>query len=571
MDIIKFEEVNCKNCYNCVRHCEVKSIAVKNEQATILQDGCILCGQCFAVCAQNAKYIKSDIEQIDQFLCKNHKVYISIAPSHAAVFPGISIGQLNTAVKMLGFTSLEETAIGAGWVSAEYAKLAQQGQMRNIITTACPTIVMLIKKYYPQLIDCLAPVVSPMVAHGKLMRQIYGDRIKIVFVGPCISKKAEAEQSGIINATLSFNELKDMFDKRGINPAILSETGFETSQPINRLYPVSGGILHTVNWSKDNIYQRLAVDGLKRSIKLLDELSDQKISGYFIEMSACDGACLGGPLQKEQTINFLTGQKQVKHNAEAKTQLPAPLSQDIKADLMMEFNTNPLKQEIPDEKTIQNILAESGKADSKRQFNCGTCGYPTCRDKAIAVYQGKADVNMCLPFMREKAESFSNFVMDNMMTGIFVLNEDFIILDYNKAAIKMFELINCDYHNKPLNSILETTDLLQAKQADNNRYERTVHFKQLNKTMKETAVYIAEQKSYLLIVEDISIELNKQENVKRMREETLITAQKIIDQQMRTAQEIASLLGETTGKSKAVLTNLKNSITADMEAEIKEE
>ncbi len=571
MDIIKFEEVNCKNCYNCVRHCEVKSIAVKNEQATILKDGCILCGQCFAVCSQNAKYIKSDIEKIDQFLCKNHKVYISIAPSHAAVFPNISIGKLNTAVKMLGFTSLEETAIGAGWVSAEYAKLAQQGQMKNIITTACPTIVMLIKKYYPQLIDCLAPVVSPMVAHAKLMRQIYGDRIKIVFVGPCISKKEEAEQSGIINATLSFNELKDMFTARGINLEILDESGSETSKPINRLYPVAGGILHTVNWSKSNNYQRLAVDGLKRSIKLLDELSKEQINGYFIEMSACDGVCLGGPLQKEQHSSFLSGQKHVKNNAGRKAMLPAPLSQEIEVDLTTQFDPNAHNQEIPDQKTILKILAESGKADIKHQFNCGTCGYPTCRDKAIAVYQGKADVNMCLPFMREKAESFSNFVMDNMTNGIFVLDEDFSILDYNKAAIKMFELIDSDYHHKPLSSILEVSELVQAKQAEQNRYERTVHFKQLDKTMKETAVYIPEQKSYLLIVEDISSDLNKQAKVKKMREDTLITAQRIIDEQMRTAQEIASLLGETTGKSKAVLTNLKKSITADMESEIKEE
>ena len=572
MSIIQFQEANCKNCYNCVRHCQVKSIAVKNEQAQILEEGCILCGHCFAVCNQNAKYVQSDVNKVRDFLRKGNKVYISMAPSHAKSFPGVTLGQLNTAAKQLGFTSVEETAIGAGWVSAEYRKLAKEGKMRNIITTACPTVVMLVEKYYPQLTDCLAPVVSPMVAHARIMREIYGDRIKIVFVGPCISKKKEAEDSGIINATLSFDELKALFAEKQIVPAELDPSGYEMKGTINRMYPVNGGILRTVLWDKSMKYQRLAVDGLDRCMQILDELSDEKMKGYFVEMSACDGVCLGGPLEQKHLSSYLSGQELVKANVRRSSTLPAPISEKVEVDLSTDYTKEKAyKEDIPDEETILKILASTGKADPKMQLNCGTCGYPTCRDKAIAVYQGKADANMCLPFMREKAESYSNFVLDNTPSAVFVFDEDLKILDYNLAAIKMFDLTDLDYHGMPMDMILDSDELVQAKDAENHTLERRVFFKHMNLTVEEKVIYIPDHNNFMLLIEDITEELKKQEHIKQMRENTLSTAQKIIDKQMRTAQEIASLLGETTGESKAVLTNLKKSIMADIESEIKEE
>lgn len=307
MSIIQLKEANCKNCYKCIRHCDVKSITFHDDQAHILEDECVLCGKCTLICPQNAKQIESDVQKVCSMIDRGEKVYASVAPSFIAALPeGATFASLSSAMKRLGFAGIEETAIGATAVSEEYAALAEKGKMPNLITTCCPTVNLLVEKYFPDLLDQLAPVPSPAVAHARMLRQAHGDDIRVVFVGPCISKKYETQQSGVIDAVLMYDELREWLRRAGVaaggaeDPAAL-----EMHHTISRVYPVPGGILKTIPSEKRARYKSVAVDGLDRCIQTLKDIREHHITGYILEMSSCVNSCVGGPGMKEHSTPFL--------------------------------------------------------------------------------------------------------------------------------------------------------------------------------------------------------------------------------------------------------------------------
>ena len=562
MSIIRFKEANCKNCYKCLRNCQVKSIAFKNEQAEILENECILCGHCFLVCPQNAKYIDSDLGKVKGFIKRGEQVYVSIAPSYASYFDGVPFGKLAGAMRRLGVRQAEETAIGAARVSREYSRLMQEGIMKNIITTACPTAVLLVEKYYPDLIPYLTPCVSPMVAHAKMMRDAYGQDIKIVFIGPCISKKHEAAadlalRSGV-NAVLLFEDLEQWLVEESIDFSAVEDSGPEPIEIQGRTYPLPGGILQTTG-GNESAYTRIFVDGVDRCRETLDSLRSHDISGYFIEMSACPGSCLGGPGIVSRKAASLSGQNLVRESAKRRLATSvAPLSENTEADLERFFLNRSQTETLPTEKEIDGILQKMGKALPEKQLNCGSCGYPSCRDKAIAVCHGKADIWMCLPHMREKAESISNVVIDHTPNGIFLLDGEFRIVEYNSSAQRIFG-IKTDLYGKPLSGLFDCRALKKVKDTGGVIGDGE-YYPEMGLYLEQTAVYIEEHSMYLLIVKDITNEMQRQTQLTVMQKETVEIAQKVIDKQMRVAQEIASLLGETTAETKLALTRLKKSI-----------
>lgn len=563
MGIIRFKEANCKNCYKCLRSCQVKAIAFKNEQAEIIDNECILCGHCFLVCPQNAKYINSDLNKVKGFIEKGDKVYISIAPSYVSYFNGVDFKKISGALKKLGAAQVEETAIGAARVSAEYMRLMHEKKMKNIISTACPTSVLLVEKYYPELIPQLAPCVSPMAAHAKMMRKAYGDGIKVVFIGPCISKKHEASddlagRTGI-DAVLMFEDLEDWMTEENIHFDNMDETGLEPTETLSRLYPVPGGILHTIGHNENN-YRTISVDGVDRCREVLDSLRDHEISGYFIEMSACPDSCLGGPGIISKKIPTLLSQNLVHENAgKRRAESREPASEKVKADFSRFYLNRSQTKELPAEKIIEEVLHKMGKMLPEKQLNCGSCGYPSCRDKAIAVCLGKADIRMCLPHMREKAESISNVVIDNTPNGIFLLDEEFRILECNSSAQRMFRMQR-DFSNQPVFEVFECGALERARRNGTDLIDDQEYYPQIDLYLEQTIIHIKENSMYLLIVKDITNEMKQQMQIEAMQEDTVEIAQKVINKQMRVAQEIASLLGETTAETKLALTRLKKSI-----------
>ena len=562
MDIIQFKEANCKGCYKCIRNCDLKAIKFSNEQARILDSECILCGKCTLVCPQNAKVIKSDLSETKALLESGAKLYASVAPSFVSAFPNVSFAQFSMALKKLGFTRVEETAIGAGMVSAEYAALMRQKEMKNIITTCCPTVNLLVEKYYPELVPLLAPVVAPTTAHAKVMKELYGNRIKVVFIGPCISKKFEAHMNNYINTVLMFDEIKEWLEEERISFGADDTDAGELHHTINRFYPVPEGIIHTIPMEARKNYKTMAVDGVDRCISTLESLKANDIRGYFLEMSACAGSCVMGPGMHSIGSPFLIAKDLILDTVRDHKKTAAPLSEKAKSDLSKAFTLTLVKDKVPDESTINSILANIGKTSSTQMLNCGACGYSTCRDKAIAVFQGKADLKMCLPYMREKAESMSNLILDNTPDAIFVTDSEFNVLEYNPAAAKMFRQIDSNTVGMPIELLIRSEDFSNVKSKGENVYYALCQ-DTANELVLDLSIIHAPNKDYIIIAKNVTAEHLHMQEMEKMRRDTLETTQRIIDKQMRVAQEIASLLGETTGETKAALTNLKKSIAED--------
>lgn len=574
MNVIDFKEAKCKNCYKCVRSCEVKAISVKNEQAQIMNDKCILCGHCLEVCPQNAKTFSSDMELVKGFLAQGIPTVVSVAPSYLGVLKLTKPGQVVAALKKLGFYQVRETAEGAVYVTEEYNNLLQEGKMENIITTCCPSANDLIEIYYPKLVPYMAPVVSPMIAHGKIIRGIFGDKVKIVFLGPCLAKKREAmndaRTAGYIDAVLHFSEFEEWLDEEGIQMADLPEEPFDNPNPeVNRLYPISSGVLSAVVADKGtDAYRKFYVHGFKNATDLLDSMDRGDITGSFIELNICNGGCIKGPAVDRRSISRfkvkLDMEEQIaKVPAKRADFLPpneVPEEDRARISFYKQFMDRSPKDPLPTEEEIRAILRKLGKTEPEHELNCGACGYSTCREKAIAVFQKKAELYMCIPYMHERAESMSNFVLDTTPNMILVVDADMKIVEFNHAARKRFHLTRAEALNKYLYELIDHSDFLQVCETKENILGKKVHYDELGITTLQNIVYMKKQNTVLGIFQDVSKEEEAEEQSYKLKVETIEMAQRVIDKQMTVAQEIAGLLGETTAETKVTLTKLRDMI-----------
>ncbi|MBQ8130121.1 MAG: 4Fe-4S dicluster domain-containing protein, partial [Clostridia bacterium] len=403
MSIIQLKEADCRNCYKCIRSCPVKSITFHDDQARILEEECVLCGKCTLICPQNAKQIASDLDGVRAMLERRERVVVSLAPSFIAAFPGCTFEQVAGALLRLGFAAVEETAIGATQVSEAYADILERHSQENLITTCCPTVVRLVQKYFPDLLPQLAHVASPAVAHARLLREAYGKDAKVCFIGPCISKKQEAKDSGEIDAVLMFGEVHDWLAREGVEVARQqAKEARAMHRTISRLYPVPGGIIKTIPAERRRGYTAIAVDGLDRCIRVLQDIRESRISGYLLELSSCVDSCVGGPAMHEydRAPSFLLSKEAVYGFSRREETGAAPQSEALRVPMGAAYPSLHRDEPMPTEEEIAAILRSIGKVSPSDMLNCGGCGYDTCREKAIAVYRGKANVRMCLPYMR---------------------------------------------------------------------------------------------------------------------------------------------------------------------------
>lgn len=569
MSTIQFKSANCKNCYKCIRSCPVKAISFKDDQAQIMEDSCILCGNCLQVCPQNAKSVKDDIDKVKDLINKNHKVYASIAPSFASAFDAVGAKEVFAALNRLGFTHVEETAAGAAMVSKEYEMLLEKREMANIITTCCPTVVSLVEKYYPELIGQLAPVVSPMIAHAKMMKEMYGPGIKVVFIGPCLSKKTEYkdfQNDDTIDAVITFKELENWINAEGILFNEKDYCKFEGVKNLTaRFYPSPGGILKTLSPDKKINYKCISIDGMERCMEALDYIKNGGIENYFIEMSSCTGSCIGGPCINIGRGGLLGSRDRlfdyVKNNASG---FKHEIIDDAGLNLYKRFIDKSRPYDVPDEAAITEILHNIGKLNREMELNCGACGYPTCRDKAIAVYNNKADLHMCLPYMRERAESISNIVLHSTPNAIFALDNDLNIQEINNSAQRLFKLDKEDMRGRGIFEVLDCSDFETVRETGQDILNKKYFYEKSGITVEQSILYVKDQQLIVAVMKDITEDEIHQQHMYKLRCDTVDIAQKVIEKQMRVAQEIASLLGETTAETKVALTKLKSAIISEI-------
>lgn len=574
MNVIGFKEAKCKNCYKCVRTCEVKAIQVKNEQAQIMNDMCILCGHCLEACPQNAKTFISDLEKVKDYIADGNKTVISIAPSYAGIMKYRSPGQIVTALKKLGFYQVRETAEGAVYVTNEYERLIKEGKMRNIITTSCPSANDLIEIYYPSLVGEMAPVVSPMIAHGKMIREALGEDIKIVFLGPCIAKKREAEGDertrGYIDAVINFEEIEEWLANEGIHIEDLKPMKFDNSNPaVNRLYPISSGIISSVIAMEEGVdgkqYRKFYVHGIKNCMELFASMERGEVEGCFIEANVCNGGCIKGTAVNRDDISRF----KVKLDMEEAIKKEAPRQKEFHEmsieSLAKSFKNRAPEESMPSEEELKKILKKTGKVKKDQELNCGACGYPTCRDKAIAVYQGKAELTMCIPYMHEKAQSMANIVLDTTPNIIIVVDADMRIVEFSGAATRYFHVERAEALNKYLYEFIDHTDFEKVMLTHNNIYGKKVDYPDRKLFTLQNIVYIEELNNVLGIFQDVTRDEEKKQQTYKVKVETIEMAQRVIDKQMLVAQQIAGLLGETTAETKVTLTKLRDTILNDGE------
>ncbi|MCG0276257.1 MAG: PAS domain S-box protein [Thermosediminibacteraceae bacterium] len=574
MDVISVSRANCKNCYRCVRHCPVKAIKITGGQAEVVESRCLYCGRCVTECPQKAKKVRNDLEAVKGFIQAGKRVIASIAPSYPAAFDVDSPGEMFDILKSLGFSGAEETAVGAELVSMEYRRMIKEGQGHPIITTACPVVKNLVEKYHPGLIGYLAPVVSPMVAHARSLKQRYGRDIKVVFIGPCIAKKAEAQDksvSGEVDAVLTFGELIEWIEKKSDEILGKSENPEGSREPfIARNYPLPGGLMKTSSIDEDLLSREfVVVDGIEDCLELLTALEKGKVSGKLFEMLACRGGCIAGPSMPPGKSLYERRQRLLAFidNNRRQVDLKKIEADAIGIDLGRSFEPKIFKAPTPSEAQIREILSSIGKTTPEEELNCGACGYPSCRKKAEAVYQGMAELDMCIPYMRSRAESLANLIIDHTPNAILLVDGNLNVMEMNRAAEKMLGVKKEQVQGRPISTVMDDRDFAWVLANKNNLQEKKVNYPRNSLITLLTLCYIGVENLVLAIIQDITEQEKQKYELARVREETLEKAQEVINKQMRVAQEIAGLLGETTAESKMLLLRLMELVKGGGESE----
>ena len=554
-ECLTLKKSNCKNCYKCIRHCPVKSIRFSGNQAHIIGNECILCGQCFVVCPQNAKEISSETEKVKVLIQSGAPVYASIAPSFIANYQGIGINGIRKALIKLGFAGAEETALGATVVKTEYEKMLADGTKDVLISSCCHSVNLLIQKYYPSLLPYLADVMSPMQAHCSDIKKRFPDA-KTVFIGPCVSKKDEAEHyEGIVDAVLTFEELTEWLKAERIDLEADLDVDDESRA---RFFPTTGGILKTMaNRTPDYTY--MAIDGVDNCIAALKEIEQGNVHKCFIEMSACAGSCVGGPVMEKYHRSPIIDYQSVADYAGKKD---FKVTQPDSLDLKKHFEPIERRYGAPSESEIQDILKKMGKNRPEDELNCGSCGYDTCREKAIAIYHGKAEISMCLPYLKDKAESFSDCIVSNTPNALIVINDALEVQQINPAARKILNIrYSSDVLGDQVVRILDPKPFLQVLESKRAVRNRRTYLAEYDKFVEQTIIYDPNYHMLLCIMRDITEQEAEREKREKLRNQTVETADNVVDKQMRIVQEIASLLGETAAETKIALTKLKESIS----------
>lgn len=555
---LTLKKANCMNCYKCIRYCPVKAIRFSGNQAFINVDECILCGQCYVVCPQNAKEIVSELEKVKVLMQTGDPVIVSLAPSFAANYEGIGINGMRTALKKLGFFDVEETAIGATIVKNEYDRMLRDEARDIVISSCCHSINLLIQRYYPMALEYLADFASPMQAHcADIKKRI--PNAKTVFIGPCIAKKDEAEQYGdLVDAVLTFDELSKWLLQEKIT---LEPDMDQTDKSKARLFPTTGGILKTMAQDAPG-YTYMALDGVENCMAALKDIESGKIHKCFIEMSACVGSCINGPVMKKNETptpvqDFLNV---VRYAGDEDFEVKQPGSLELQKTLTYLDR----KTTQPSQYEIDCILRQMGKFKPSQELNCGSCGYNTCREKAIAIAQGKAEISMCLPFLKDKAENFSDTIVNNNPDGILVLNEKLEVQQINAAARRIMNLrAASDILGDQVIRVLDPTVFAEVMRTGRNIYDQKMYLAEYQRYVEQTVIHDRESHLIVCMMRDITEQESEHERKESLNRQTIEVADRVIEKQMRIVQEIASLLGETAAETKIALSKLKESIADD--------
>ena len=548
------EPENCQDCYKCIRECPVKAIKIEDNKAYVIEERCVYCGHCTQVCPTGAKKIRDGLTWAQLTLRRHKKVYLSLAPSYVSEFENVPSANIVAAIKQLGFTGVSETALGAEVISARTEDILNSGEKNIYISSACPVVVEYVRKYTPQYVSNITPIVSPMLAHAKILRKLYGDDIKIVFAGPCVGKKLEADSfHDLIDVAITFRDLKGWFEKEGIDLhdeslGIQDEKFVPYRSKLGSRYPIEGGMLdglHTLNKKVFSMaFSVLAT--IKDVFKNIEP--DSYSDSIFLELLACKGGCVNGPAKLNNISPAIK-----RYEIIQQSDMGDPVEDFKDLDLKLEYSEDTqIKKNEYSEEEIKQALVRVGKISPEDELNCSSCGYDSCRDFAKAMIENRAEDNMCASYMRKIAHDKATVLLHKIPAGVLLVNSDLKIVDMNEyCAVSLGQNVADMYEAYPgmegvaLKNICSFENLFRTAIATGKEIkERQIREK--DKTWTLSIYNIQPHKLVFGLLQNLQDPGVKQEWIVEKTKE-------VIKNHMYTVQQVAGLLGENAAFTDATL------------------
>jgi iron only hydrogenase large subunit-like protein/uncharacterized Fe-S cluster-containing protein len=562
------EKRECQDCYKCLRNCPVKAIKVESGYATVVPEQCIVCGHCVEVCPSGAKTVRDDLPRVRQLLAAGHKTIVSLAPSFVAEFPGNSPGQIIAALRRLGFYGVSETALGAQAVSVAVAETLRTGASGVYISSACPSVVAYLQKHQPTASPRITALLSPLLTHCRMLRQSYGENVRIVFIGPCIAKKIEADtRVDLLDAALTFEDLRRWLiqEKISLDPLQASEEDRfipETSAE-GAWYPVDGGMIAGIkNHCAVNDASFMSFSGITAIQKALDGLdalvadnTRENGGSVFLELLACEGGCVNGPKLTHKAATISKRLRVLRQGRYPEHPSPRPGALARGANYIVQ----PERPAVIPEAQIREALRAVGKFTADDELNCGGCGYDRCRQFVQALVLQKAEKSMCVTYMRKLAHKKANALIQKMPSAVVIVNSALQILEYNAAFAKLFvpasgaEEPAAALEGAPLSRFVPFQGLFsRVLKTGLDIMDKDLRFKE---TILHLSIFTIEKHCVIGgIIQDVTLPAVQKEQVIRK-------AREVIQHNLATVQKIAYLLGENASESEITLSSIIDSFT----------
>lgn len=566
------EPENCQDCYKCIRECPVKAIRIEDNKAYIIEERCIYCGHCTQVCPTGAKKVRDGISRARITLEKYPKVILSLAPSYVSEFKNIPAPQLIAAIRRLGFYGVSETALGAEIVSEKVSKHLQQSAPGTYISSTCPVVVEYIRKYSASRIPAITPVLSPMLSHAKLLKEHYGKDIKVIFAGPCICKKLEADNhKELVEVALTFNDLVQWFAKEHLLPGEIQPGHEDRFIPypsgIGTHYPIEGGMLPgIITYSKP--ISKMAFSGLDNIKDLVNTPSDlPPNTTLFLELLACKGGCTNGPSKLSELSpaikKYLLQNHQNPHPGD-------PVKDYGHLDFSATYTASEIKTTPHTGTEISQALAAIGKTTSQDELNCSGCGYDSCRDFALAMLEGRAEENMCVSYMRKVAHGKATVMLQKIPAGVILVDADLKISDMNQYCadllgedIRMIYDVSPGLQGVALDKVCSFSDLFYSVLSSGQEIKE----KQIREQERIWLLSIYNIQPHHLVfglLQDLREPYVRKEWIQEK-------IQDVIQKHMDTVQQVACLLGENAAFSDTILRSVAETLKDNHEKGITDE